>query len=257
MEQGVNLQGEVALVTGGASGIGRAIVIALASSGARVVIADVQDVLAAEVAHELGDHRVRAIRTDVTDSRQADAAVRATVDAFDRLDILVNCAGFSTWKPVVELTDEQWRAVVDVVLHGTFHCSRAAARHMIAQGAGGRIVNIVSTVAAGPRAGSGPYAAAKSAVVSLTAVLAMELGRHRINVNCVGPGLTETPGVMKSDRAAYRENFVAQVPLGRLAHPDEIADAVIFLCSPAARFVSGQTLYVDGGYLAGKFLSRA
>lgn len=252
----MSLDGQVALVTGGATGIGRAIVQALAAQGAKVVIADVNEVGAKEVVAELGEGRARACRTDVTDSRQVDAAVQATVEAFGRLTLLVNDAGFGVSKPIVEITDQEWGDVVAVVLHGTFYCARAAARQMIVQGQGGRIVNISSTVAGGPRVKSGPYCAAKAGVVALTSVLAMELGPHGINVNCVGPGLTDTGRMQRTTTPAYRENFVRQVPLGRIGQPADIADVVAFLCSPEARYVSGQTLFVDGGYLAGKYMSQ-
>jgi NAD(P)-dependent dehydrogenase (short-subunit alcohol dehydrogenase family) len=252
----MTLSGQVALVTGAASGIGRAIATALVAEGAQVVIADLDEVRAQQVAAELGQGKARACRVDVTDSQQADAAIRAAVDAFGRLTILVNNAGIGLNKPIVEITDDEWELIIAVILHGAFYCARAAARQMIAQEQGGKIVNIASTVAGGPRPNSGPYCAAKAGIVALTSVLAMELGPHGINVNCVGPGLTDTPLMRRSATDTYRENFLKQVPLGRMAQPADIADVVAFLCSPAARYVSGQTLFVDGGYLAGKYTSH-
>jgi NAD(P)-dependent dehydrogenase (short-subunit alcohol dehydrogenase family) len=252
----MTLDGQVALVTGDASGIGRAIASALVVQGAQVVIADLDEPRAQQVAAELGQDHARACWVDVSDSRQADAAIRTAVEAFGRLTILVNNAGIGLHKSIIEIADDEWQRIIDVILHGAFYCSRAAARQMIAQGEGGKVVNIASTVAGGPRPNSGPYCAAKAGIVALTSVLAMELGPHGINVNCVGPGLTETRLMRRGTTDAYRDNFVKQVPLGRMAQPQDIADVVAFLCTPAARYVTGQTLFVDGGYLAGKYTSQ-
>lgn len=252
----MTLSGQVALVTGAASGIGRAIATALVNQGAQVMIADLDETRAQQVATALGRGQARACRVDVADSRQADTAVRATVEAFGRLSILVNNAGIGLHKPIVDIADEEWQRIIDVILNGAFYCARAAARQMIAQGRGGKIVNIASTVAGGPRPDSGPYCAAKAGIVALTSVLAMELGPHGINVNCVGPGLTDTPLMRGGTSEAYRDNFIKQVPLGRMAQPEDIADVVAFLCTPAARYVTGQTVFVDGGYLAGKYISH-
>jgi glucose 1-dehydrogenase len=252
----MTLNGQVALVTGAASGIGRAIATALVAQGARVMIGDLDGTRAQQVATELGEGKARACRVDVADSRQADAAIVAAVEAFGPLNILVNNAGIGLHKPIVEITDEEWQRIIAVILNGAFYCARAAARQMMAQGSGGKIVNIASTVAGGPRPNSGPYCAAKAGIVALTSVLAMELGPHGINVNCVGPGLTDTPLMQGSTTPAYQENFIKQVPLGRMAQPADIADVVAFLCTPAARYVTGQTLFVDGGYLAGKYTSH-
>jgi glucose 1-dehydrogenase len=252
----MTLDGQVALVTGAASGIGRAIATALVAQDARVMIGDLNGTRAQQVAAELGEGKARACRIDVADSRQADAAIAAAVEAFGQLNILVNNAGIDLHKPIVEITDEEWQRTIAVILNGTFYCARAAARQMMSQGSGGKIVNIASTVAGGPRPNSGPYCAAKAGIVALTSVLAMELGPHGINVNCVGPGLTDTPLMQGSTTPAYQENFIKQVPLGRMAQPADIADVVAFLCTPAARYVTGQTLFVDGGYLAGKYTSH-
>jgi glucose 1-dehydrogenase len=252
----MTLNEQVALVTGAASGIGRAIATALGGQGAKVIIADLDERRAQQVATEIGQGKAHACRIDVADSRQADAAISAAVEAFGRLDILVNNAGIGLHKPIVEITDEEWRRIIAVLLDGAFYCARAAARQMIAQGQGGKIINIASTVAGGPRPNSGPYCAAKAGIVALTSVLAMELGPHGINVNCVGPGLTDTPLMRGGTTPAYQDNFIKQVPLGRMAQPQDIADVVAFLCSPAARYVTGQTLFVDGGYLAGKYTSQ-
>ena len=252
----MTLDGQVALVTGAASGIGRAIATALVTQGARVIIGDLDQVRAQQVAAELGEGKAHAYRLDVADSRQADAAVAAAVAAYGRLDILVNNAGIGLHKPIVEISDGEWQRVIAVILNGAFHCARAAARQMMAQGAEGKVVNIASTVAGGPRPNSGPYCAAKAGLVALTSVLAMELGPQGIRVNCVGPGLTDTPLMQRGTTAAYRENFIRQVPLGRMAQPEDIADVVTFLCSPAARYVTGQTLFGDGGYLSGKYTSQ-
>ena len=251
------LSGKSAIVTGSASGIGREIALTLAASGASVTVADVNlsgaEAVAAEIRESGGG--ATAVRVDVTNSEQVDAAVEAAVAAHGSLDILVNVAGFGFNSPIVDMLEEDWDRVLGVNLKGQFLCARAAARRMIAQGTGGRIVNIASTAANNARYAGGAYCAAKAGVVQLTKVLALELGEHGITVNAVGPGFTETPATVESSDE-YRSNFLAQVPAGRSGRTSDIANAVLFLVSPSAEFVSGQAIYVDGGYSAGKLTVR-
>ena len=192
---------------------------------------------------------------DVTDSERVNSMVEAATSAFGSLDILVNVAGFGFNSRIVDMREEDWDLVLGVNLKGQFLCCRAAARRMIEQGQGGRIVNIASTAANNARYEGGAYCAAKAGVVQLTKVLALELGEYGITVNAVGPGFTETPATVESSDE-YRSNFLAQVPAGRSGRTSDIANAVLFLASPLAEYVIGQAIYVDGGYSAGKLTVR-
>ena len=246
-----------AFVTGAASGIGREIALTLAGNGAAVTVADRNLEGAEAVAADINSTggRAQAVRVDVTDSGQVAAGMEAAAEAFGSLDILVNVAGFGFNSPIVEMLEEDWDRVLGVNLKGQFLCSQAAARRMISQGTGGRIVNIASTAANNARYAGGAYCAAKAGVVQLTKVLALELGEHGITVNAVGPGFTETPATVESTEE-YRDNFLAQVPAGRSGRTSDIANAVLFLASPSAEYVNGQVIYVDGGYSAGKLTVR-
>ncbi len=251
-ETGQLLAGEVAIVTGGASGIGSAIVRALTDAGAAAAVVDLDEQAAATLARSLGERAV-AVRADVSLPEDAERMVRETVAAFGRTTILVHAAAPAERSgPALVMKPEAWARVVAVILTGGYLAARAFAEQVIRQGGGGTIVNIASTVVESPRVDASAYCSAKSGLVALTRSLALELGRHAIRVNAVGPGLTTTPTVMASTTDSYREAFLRQVPLGRIAEPRDIAEAVRFLCSPAASYITGQALYVDGGYTAGK-----
>ena len=257
MKVSMNLSGKSAIVTGSASGIGREIALTLAAEGASVTVADRNLEGAEAVAGQItaSGGTARAAQVDVTDSGQVDAAIEGAAAAYGSLDILVNVAGFGFNSPIVDMLEEDWDLVLGVNLKGQFLCARAAARRMIQQGSGGRIVNIASTAANNARYAGGAYCAAKAGVVQLTKVMALELGEHGITVNAVGPGFTETPATVESSDE-YRSNFLAQVPAGRSGRTSDIANAVLFLASPSAEYVSGQAIYVDGGYSAGKLTVR-
>jgi len=247
--------GKVAIVSGAAGGISNVILRRLAEAGARAVIADLDEERAVAAVRQLTaqDREVRFVRTDVRDSAQVDAMVATTVDQFGRVDVLVHGAGVGVHKDVVDLTDEEWDLQIDVQLRGAFLLSRAVGRRLIAQGQGGRIILIGSTSGNNARVKAGPHAASKAGEIQLARVMALEMGRHGITVNVVSPGLTDIAGISRSVQTAeYQRAFIAQVPLGRLGTPDEIADAVLFFASDRARFVTGQVLCVDGGYSAGK-----
>jgi 3-oxoacyl-[acyl-carrier protein] reductase len=247
--------GKVAIVSGAAGGICRVIVNRFAAAGARTVIADIDDEWGERAAHELTaqGHETFYRRTDVRDSAQVDRTVAETVDRFKRVDILVHGAGAGVHKEVVDLLDEDWDLQVDVQLRGAFVLSRAVGRRLIEQGEGGRIILIGSTAGNNARPNSGPHAASKAAEIQLSRVMALELGRYGITSNVVSPGLTDISGISRSLQSPeYQRAFITQVPLGRLGTPDEIADAVLFIASDQARFITGQVLCVDGGYSAGK-----
>jgi 3-oxoacyl-[acyl-carrier protein] reductase len=247
--------GKVVIVSGAAQGISSVILRRFLQEGAYGVIADVDKERAEAQVGELAElgYDVCFIRTDVRESAQVNAMVDRIVDERGRVDILVHGAGVGVHKRIVDLTDDEWDLQIDVQLRGAFVLSRAVGRRLIAQGQGGRIILIGSTSGNNARVTGGPHAASKAGEIQLARVMAMEMGPHGVTVNVVSPGLTDISGISRSKQTpAYQRAFIAQVPIGRLAAPDEIADAVLFFASDRARFITGQVLCVDGGYSAGK-----
>lgn len=252
---GMRFQNKVALVTGSASGIGRALITAFVREGAKGVIVDTDQNRANMVAEQLQAEGADVLVSinDISKADQVDAMMHAVLQRYGRLDILVNCAGVYVHGEVVNLSEQEWDLQVDVQLKGPFLCSRAAARQMIRQGGNGRIINIGSTAAGNARLEAAAHCASKGGVVMLTKVMAMELGKHNITVNCVSPGLTDIGDIsLHGPKPEYIQAFTSMVPLGRLARTQEIADVVLFVASEQASFISGQNIFVDGGYGAGK-----
>jgi NAD(P)-dependent dehydrogenase (short-subunit alcohol dehydrogenase family) len=252
---GAEFDGKVAIVSGAAGGINRVILSRLAAEGARCVLVDINDEWGESAAAELRSRHfdVEYIRTDVRHSDQVDAMVARAIERYGRLDILVHGAGVGVHKTIVEMSDDEWDLQIDVQLRGAFVLSRAVGKQLIKQGEGGRIILIGSTSGNNARPLSGAHAASKAGEIQLSRVMALEMGRHHVTCNVVAPGLTDISGIsLSSQSPEYQKAFVSQVPLGRLATPDEIADAVLFIASDRARFISGQLLCVDGGYSAGK-----
>jgi NAD(P)-dependent dehydrogenase (short-subunit alcohol dehydrogenase family) len=252
---GAEFDGKVAIVTGAAGGINRVVLTRLAEEGARCVLVDINDEWGDSAAAVLRGRNldVTYIQTDVRYSDQVNQMVARAVEMYGRLDILVHGAGVGVHKEIVDMSDEEWDLQIDVQLRGAFLLSRAVGTRLIEQREGGRIILIGSTSGNNARPMSGPHAASKAAEIQLARVMALEMGRHHITCNVVAPGLTDISGIsLSSQSAEYQHAFVSQVPLGRLATPDEIADAVLFIASDRARFISGQLLCVDGGYSAGK-----
>ncbi len=243
----IDLSGKVALVTGGASGIGDACIRAFHHAGAKVIIADLNERAAAGLAAELGEGAA-ATRVDVADHASCQAMVDFAIEKFGRLDIAVNNAGISTeLAPISETSIEDWRKVIAINLDGVFYCLRAEIPAM--EKDGGTIVNIASIMGAVARQGAAAYISSKHGVVGLTKTAALEGAAKNIRVNAIGPGYVETP-LLQQATLEHLDQIAALHPLGRLAKPTEIAAAVMFLASSAASFITGAYYPVDGGYLA-------
>ncbi len=244
----------VAVITGAAQGIGKAIAAQLARDGYGVLIADLRLDAAQATAAELlaSGWQVAACQVDVVDPEACGRMVAAAVERFGRLDVLVNNAGISKPGPSLEVTPEDWQRMIAVQLNGAFFCSQAAGRRMVAQGWGGCIVNITSIGAEAAFPQRASYTCAKAAVTMLTKVLAIEWAQYNIRVNAVGPAHTETEMTQKLvEQGLYTLDIVKRrIPLGRLAQVQDVANAVSFLVSEKASFITGHALYVDGGYLA-------
>lgn len=240
----------VALVTGAGSGIGASVAERLAARGDRVVCADVDGDKAAEVADRIGNSI--AVAADVTDPARCDAMVRAAVERFGGLDTAVTCAGVEIGGDSIDFDVATFRRIVDVNLTGSFLTAQRAAQAMVDQGNGGAIVLIGSINSKVVLPGTAAYASSKGGVLLLGQALAVDYARHGIRVNTVGPGVTDTP--MSADSLANpprRAKLMARTPLGRPAHPREIAEVVAFLTSDGASFMTGAFVPVDGGWLAG------
>lgn len=252
------LAGRVALVTGGGSGMGAATARRLAHDGAQVLVVDRDAGAAAAAATTIGGAAAAPFSADVMDSDAMAAAVAAAVERWGRLDIGVNAAGVGASTRLVDQTVEQFRRVVDVNVLGVFVSMQAELRRFAEQGGGGVIVNFSSTNAVQPGEGLGAYAAAKAAVSMMTRVAALEAGPSGTRVLAVGPGLTDTPMVSRmTQNPRARAAFVDQIPLGRPADPGEVAATVAFLCSDDASYITGDTIFVDGGALTGAYPTLA
>jgi len=249
-----DLTGRVALVTGAASGIGRATAQVLAAWGASVVLADVDESGAAETAALIdAEERVAVVQVDVTVEADVAMMIAFTVECFGRLDCACNVAGISVEpKAFVDVERAEWQRVLDVDLSGVFVCMQYELRQMLAQGNGGAIVNVSSAAGVVPAPGQPHYTAAKHAVLGLTKHAAQEYARAGIRVNAVLPGQTETEP-MKAYLDAQPdggEKLLRRMPMGRMARPSEIAESIAWLCSDASSYVNGVSLLVDGGQIA-------
>ncbi len=257
----MKLEGKVAIVTGAGSGIGRAIARRYAAEGARVAVADMNADAAQTVVDEIVGEQgeALAVAVDVRDQAQVQAMVEQTVTAFGGLDILVNNAGVGKIIPFLDTTEADWDFMFDINCKGLLWCSQAAARQMIPQGRGGRIVNLASQAGRRGEAFVLAYCASKACVISMTQSMALALAEHKITVNGIAPGVVDTPFWEQVDKqfAALtglpegepKRRAIASIPLGRIEQPADVAGAAVFLASADADYVTGATFYIDGGLM--------
>ena len=252
MARNYDLQGKVAIVTGGGRGIGKSIALGLAECGAKIVVASRSKEELEAVAKEIKESGGEAIAvvTDLMVSDQIPALVDATIEGFGRVDILVNNAARSFLRPLMELREDGYDKIFTVNVKAAFLLSRAVAKVMVEQG-GGKIVNITTVGAVRGGAGMGIYHSSKAALNMLTKCMAVEWAPFNINVNAVGPGLTKTPFSQPIwSNPEVEKTITSRIPKGRLAEPEDIVGAVLFLCSEDSLFITGESIYVDGGTLA-------
>ena len=243
----MTLAGKVALVTGAAQGIGKAVALLLARNGADIVVSDINLEKANETAKEVQalGRKALAIKVDVAKLDDVEKMAEAILAQFGQIDILVNNAGIARDKLILRMTEEDWDAVLNINLKGTFNCTKAIVRYMSKQKSG-KIVNIASVVGEMGNAGQANYAASKAGVIGFTKTIAREFAQRGLNVNAIAPGYIETPMTdALPDKA--KEELKRLIPLDRLGKPEDVAEAVLFLVSESANYITGQVLNVNGG----------
>ncbi len=255
----MRLNGKIAIVTGGAQGMGRAISLRYAQEGASVVLADMNLQGAETVAEEIkgAGGKAIAVALDVRDQNQVQGMVDAAVEHFGGLDILVNNAGVGKIIPFLETTEADWNFMFDINCKGLLWCSQAAARQMIAQGRGGKIVNLASQAGRRGEALVLAYCASKACVISMNQSIALALAPHKINVNAIAPGIVDTPfwdevdkqfaKLLNMEVGEPKRTFIQSIPLGRIEQPEDVTGAAVFLASSDADYITQQTFNVDGG----------
>jgi 3-oxoacyl-[acyl-carrier protein] reductase len=243
------LDGKVVVITAAAgTGIGGAAARRCLEEGARVMISDSRERRLAQTQDELRaahGERVAAQPCDVTDEAQVTALIEAAVGRFGRIDVMINNAGLGGTAPITEMTDEQWLRVLDVTLNGTFRCTRAALRQMVAQGHGGAVVNNASVLGWRAQPGQAHYAAAKAGVMALTRCAALDVAAHGIRVNAVAPSLAAHPFLAKVTGEDLLAELAAREPFGRAAEPWEVANVMVFLASDYAGYMTGEVVSVS------------
>jgi NAD(P)-dependent dehydrogenase (short-subunit alcohol dehydrogenase family) len=249
------LDGKVGLVTGGTSGIGRETAVLFAKAGAKVVVAgrrEPEGKETVELIRAAGSDGL-FVKTDVSKGSEVEALVQKVVERFGRLDVAFNNAGIEgVWVPIVKQSEEDWDRTIDINLKGVWLCLKYEIQQMLKQGGAGAIVNMASITGLIGTAGAAAYSASKHGVVGLTKSAALETARNGIRINAVCPAVIETPmGKRLFSTPAARRNLVGFHPIGRFGRPAEIAEAVVWMCSDRASFMTGQSLVLDGGFLAG------
>jgi NAD(P)-dependent dehydrogenase (short-subunit alcohol dehydrogenase family) len=249
------LEGKVGLVTGGTSGIGRDTAILFAKAGAKVAVAgrrEVEGEKTVELVRAAGGDGL-FVKTDVSKASQVETLIQKVVEKFGRLDVAFNNAGIEgVWVPIVRQSEEDWDRTVDINLKGVWLCLKYEIRQMLKQGGGGAIVNMASIAGLMGSAGAAAYSASKHGVMGLTKAAALETAKSGIRINAVCPAVVETAMAERLFGApAIHKSVLNSHPIGRFARPEEIAEAVVWMCSERASFMTGQSLVLDGGFLAG------
>jgi len=251
-----NLKDKVAIITGARRGMGKSHALTLAKAGAKVVVADISQEDCEMVVEEIKKNggEALAVKCDVTKKEDIDNMVKVAVGKWRRIDILVNNAGICQFKPFLELTEEEWDRTLDINLKGYFLCAQAAAKEMVKQKSG-KIINIAS-VASGQVGIGFPtlahYSASKGGIIALTETLAVELAPYNITVNAISPGMIETLMIAPIKESPEQEKEVLKrIPLGRTGNPEEVSNLVLFLASDQSSYITGSTVVIDGGWLAG------
>jgi NAD(P)-dependent dehydrogenase (short-subunit alcohol dehydrogenase family) len=251
----MELEGKVGLVTGGTSGIGRDTAVLFANAGAKVVVAGRREVEGNETIEMIsaagGDGLF--VRADVSKATEVETLIQKVVDKFGRLDVAFNNAGIEgVWVPIIRQSEEDWDRTIDINLKGVWLCLKYEIRQMLKQGSGGAIVNMASVTGLVGSAGAAAYSASKHGVLGLTKSAALETAKSRIRVNAVCPAVVETPmGERLFGSPAVHKQVIGLHPIGRFGRPSEVAEAVVWMCSDRASFMTGQSLVLDGGFLAG------
>jgi len=243
----LKLKGRVALITGAAQGIGKSVALLLAQNGADIVVSDINLEKAEETAKEIESigSKVMAIKVDVANLKNVEQMVASILEKFGKIDILVNNAGITRDKLILRMTEEDWDAVLNVNLKGTFNCTKTVVRHMAKQRSG-KIVSIASVVGEMGNAGQVNYSASKAGVIGLTKTIAREFAQRRINVNAIAPGYIETP-MTEVLPEKVKEELKRLIPMERLGKPEDVAEAVLFLVSEESNYITGHVLNVNGG----------
>jgi len=255
------MEDKVAIVTGGAGGIGSAVCRAFSTEGASVAVGDIDqenaDDLAGKLTHKGGN--AIGIQVDVTSEQSVEASVKRTIVEFGRIDFLVHCAGNNLKSPMLKLAASDWQLVLDTHLTGAFLFAKAVGNHLVTQGEGGRVVFMSSVAASAPVPERGAYTPAKAGLIGLAKVLSLEWATYNINVNAICPGmvLTEMTEMVYRREPELRDDRLKRMPAGREAYPQEIADLVLFLCSDKATHINGTAIPVDGAFLNNGFMLKS